>query len=114
MLRLDFVAPGTLLGLFGGELKRLTLRQPAEALHWGVELQGEKFIKPRRDRGTGRTSSGFVEVPLRNDRRVLNVAELAARLDPEESPEKVRSPAWFALAMTQGGSSVTYTFNWRK
>lgn len=87
LLRLEAVAPSLLLCLFDGVAAAVELREPAEALHFGVEAadggwrKETRYAAPVGDRAAGDFTGASVDVPMRSaETGVVDVAALAAAL----------------------------------
>ena len=83
-LRIDRVAPDTLLCIFHGGLSEVEIRPPAEAIHHGAATGGEGYIKDMlRDPATGMPQkvTGGHSIPLRDAQaRVIDLQGLGASL----------------------------------
>jgi len=129
-LRFDRIAPDILLGIFDGLVERVVFREPAEALHFGIELDdlGDHKLLKYVDRGPlgqqpGTIIEGVrVDVPMRDAaRRVIDIQTLAkggsmgtslyqALLSNQGiKPGADYTAAEFALEMIQGVQRVDYT-----
>jgi len=129
-LRLDRIASDVLLGIFDGLVERVVFREPAETLHFGIELDdsGDHKLLKYVDTGPlgqqpGTIIEGVrVDVPLRDPaRRVIDIQRLANGSSAADSiyqallanggikPANDYTSAEFALEMIQGVQRVDYT-----
>ncbi|HEX2094724.1 MAG TPA: hypothetical protein VHG28_20135 [Longimicrobiaceae bacterium] len=120
LLRLETVAPSLLLCLFSGTVALVELREPAEALHFGVEAASEGWQKELRyasadgTNGVGSFTGTTVPVPLRSaSTGVVSVAALAASMQDLVwgSPRPAGAAftaAEFGLEMVEGVQVVRF------
>jgi hypothetical protein len=120
LLRLEAVSPSILLCLFSGRLAAVELREPAEALHFGVEEADGVLAKELRyasgdgTHAVGSFTGTSVAVPLRSaDTRVVSVAALAASMQDlvwtSPRPAGARfTAAEFGLEMVEGVQVVDF------
>lgn len=120
LLRLEAVAPSLLLCLFDGVAAAVELREPAEALHFGVEAAGDgwrkavRYAAPVDGHAAGDFSDVTVEVPMRSaETGVVDVSTLAAVLGGSAfgaSPPEgaVFTAAEFGLEMVEGVQVVRF------
>lgn len=120
LLRLEAVAPSLLLCLFDGVVEAVELREPAEALHFGVEETEGGFRKAVRYAGpvsghaAGTFTGASVDVPLRSGGTgVVDVAALAGALGGvawgSDAPSgAVFTAAEFGLEMVEGVQVVRF------
>ncbi len=124
ILRLERLAEDVLLALFAGVVSSVVFREPAEALHFGVEpaAPGEPLRKGLRYLdGAGHAAgaplpTATAAVPLRNVALgVVDVAGLQAAIRTELIACNALAPAapyaagHFALEMVQGVQRVKFT-----
>ena len=124
ILRLERLAEDVLLALFAGVVSSVVFREPAEALHFGVEpaAPGQSLRKKLRYLdGAGHKAGeplpeAAVNVPLRNPALgVVDVAGLQTAVRTELLAHKALSPhapyaaGHFALEMVQGVQRVEFT-----
>ncbi len=81
ILRMERLAKDVMLCIFDGEFEELELREPAEAMHFGVDFDDGKFLKKLRSLGVksplGTQWDVSVNIPFRDaDNRTLNVNKL--------------------------------------
>lgn len=131
-LRLDRIASDIILGLFDGLVRRVVFREPAETLHFGIELDesgDHKLLKYAETGPQGQQPGDViagvrVEVPMRDPaRRVLDVQTLANGSSAATSihqalianqgiaPQADYTSAEFSLEMIQGVQRVDYTIS---
>lgn len=117
ILRLEAIAPSLLLCLFDGTVAAVELREPAEALHFGVDAGTEGFTKELRyaaGSSVGTFTGASVPVPLRSATTgVVNVSALAASMAgavwPSPRPAGTSfTAAEFALEMVEGVQVVDF------
>jgi hypothetical protein len=113
VLRFEAVSPSILLCLFAGVPARVELREPAEALHFGVELTdggATKELRYASGSNVGAFTGGSVPVPLRSaETGVVSVAALAAAMrDAVASQGAPFTSAEFALEMVEGVQVVDF------
>lgn len=122
-VRLERLAPSVLLGLYAGTLARVDLREPGEALHFGVDAAGagqwRKTLRYADSAGPHTIGDPIpgsgVDVPLRAGagRSVLRAADLAAAMrssvwaDAEPTPD-LFTPGQFGLEMVEGVQAVSF------
>ncbi len=120
LLRLEAVAPSLLLCLFDGVAAAVELREPAEALHFGVEAaeggwqKATRYAAPVDGHAAGDFTGVTVAVPLRSaETGVVDVSTLATVLggaafggSPPENA--VFTAAEFGLEMVEGVQVVRF------
>jgi hypothetical protein len=120
LLRLETVAPSLLLCLFDGVAAAVELREPAEALHFGVEAaeggwqKATRYAAPVDGHAAGDFTGVTVGVPLRSaETGVVDVSTLATVLggaafggSPPENA--VFTAAEFGLEMVEGVQVVRF------
>jgi hypothetical protein len=126
VLRMERLAPTVLLFLVEGVIDHVDLQEPAEGLHFGVDLSGAKA--PRYVTVPGIAPAGTkpgdvisgVSVPVNyRGNRVLKVDALAtaikgalvsakANLDPNTGEERSFTAAEFALELVEGVQAVRF------
>ncbi len=98
-VRLDLLANTVMIGVFEGRIQTLEFSQPAETLHFGLNVnESTKFEKDLRNQD-GQPHGKKIDVPLREGgNRVLKVASLAATMKQEVNVDPFTS-AEYALQM---------------
>ncbi|MCK5125641.1 MAG: hypothetical protein KAR42_05255 [candidate division Zixibacteria bacterium] len=82
LLRMERLAKDVMICIFDGEFKRVELRQPAEAMHFGLDIEKGQFSKSLRSTGVSRPLGTILDVeldaiPFRTaDRRTVNIEKL--------------------------------------
>jgi hypothetical protein len=129
-LRIEQLSPDVMLGLFNGIIGELVVRQPQEALHFGLTRSGVAFSKTLREMGykdlsragellTGHAVDLSQSGLMREARGVIDVARVAetmrgalAGLDAlprEPATEQVRlTSAEFAVQMIEAAGEFTF------
>lgn len=128
-LRLDRIASDILLAIFDGLVERVVFREPAETLHFGIELDDSgdhKLLKyvdvgPQGEQPGTVITGVRVDVPMRDPvRRVIDIQTLANGSSAVTSihqalianqgiaPAADYTSAEFALEMIQGVQRVDY------
>jgi hypothetical protein len=106
--RIDQLEGGVLLCIFKGEIGRVEISQKAEALHFGLKVEGSVFSKVLRDPESGKPTNKKVNLddsthwrskPLRK----LNVTALATLVNGNQS-----TSSQFALQMVEGAEKVIF------
>jgi len=122
ILRMERLAANVLLCLFSGRLGYLEVHEPAEAIHFGVDLpdnpddpkarlrKGLRAVVAKDGKQPGDALANVsVEVPLRNNgRQVLQIQKLAQCMQPLVGGTEFTS-AEFALEMVEGVQKVAFT-----
>ena len=122
LVRLENVAPATLLCLFGGVLARVDLQEPSEGVHFGVDRadpDGWRKALRYADGDAAHEAGTFIDgvsvpVPMRGDgtSRVIRLADAATAMStlvwagPE--PASGFTAAEFGLEMVEGIESVSF------
>ena len=113
-LRMERLSPHVLICLFAGEVSRVSVHQKPETLHFGLDRpdgQHADFFKKLRDPDSNYQETDALTVdPVpwrRQDRRILDVASLAAAIAGEVSAGAFTS-AQFALQMIEGVEAVSF------
>ena len=112
ILRMEHLSKDVLLCIFEGEFQKLELREPAETMHFGVDLGDGKFTKKLRGLGVNKVGLGieipdvFVDVPTKNtDSRTLDVLKTIENIKSELQAHgefgKHLSSAEFAVEMVE-------------
>ncbi len=127
LLRMERIAPDTLLCLFAGELKTVDLNEKAEVIHFGVAYQGGEgasrtpcYYKVLRDPTTGDEYSvdpstvdvcksdpngHWVTVPFSNPTAgLIAIAQLKDAL--QAARHKTMAPNLFAFEMVEGVAKI--------
>jgi hypothetical protein len=117
ILRMDRLAPDVLLCLFNGEVTKLEVKQPPEALHFGAQRNGDAFEKTGlRDLATGEAATDnekrpkSTPVPPRAGdarTRVVDINALAQGIAGVLNV-KVITSAHFALEMIESAAKVIF------
>ncbi len=109
LLRHESLAPNLRLCLFDGTIGHVTLRQPPEGLHFGmdVDLQ-DKYVTDLRSPETGEETGGRSDpVPFRTgDRQVVDISGHASNL--ARALGKPVTSDVFALQMIEGAHEVFF------
>lgn len=121
LLRLEAVAPSLLLCLFAGTVALVELREPAEALHFGVDAVEEggfskalRYASADGPHAVGTFTGASVPVPLRAaETGVVRVADLAASMrdlvwGSPAPPGAAFTAAEFGLEMVEGVQVVRF------
>jgi hypothetical protein len=118
-LRLEQLSGDVMLGIFNGALDSLVIREPKEALHFGLSSP-TTFSRVLRDLDTG---AGMPDKRVPPDRilrtpetRVLRVAKLARDIERElvklgQLKGRAISSAEFAVQMIEAACELTFTRN---
>ena len=105
--RIDQLEGGVLLCIFEGEIGRVEISQKAEALHFGLKVEGSVFSKVLRDPQSGKPIDTKVTLNADHWRskplRKLNVTALA-----ELVHDKQTTSSQFALQMVEGAEKVIF------
>jgi hypothetical protein len=127
-LRIEQLTPDVMLGVFNGIIAQLVIRQPQEALHFGLTRDGEQYSKTPRRTGLGDASqAGQVMTKpivlsgtnlMREARGVVDIAALAARmqtvlaaagqLSREPASLNKFTSAEFAVQMIEAAGQFTF------
>jgi hypothetical protein len=117
-LRLEQLSSDVMLGIFNGALDTLVIREPQEALHFGLSSP-TTFARALRDLRTGAGMRDQHVPPGRilrtPESRVLRVAKLASDLETElvKIGQQLAKPkltsAEFAVQMIEAASELTFT-----
>ena len=117
-LRLERLAKDVMLGIFDGTVNRLELREPAEAMHFGADLEEGVFSKTLRSTGVKLPLGTQLEVrvdkvPFRtSDSRTVDVTRLVSdiksKLDKAGELGPEFSAAEFALEMIESAQEGVF------
>lgn len=124
-LRLDKLSSNVLIGLFKGEICKITFQEPPETLHFGVDYSARnatpffkelKHIRPqgRKNPGDSIDGASAPAVPFREENsRVIDVTRLATDL----RQSLIKAQAWdeispftsaeFSLQMVEGTQKIS-------
>ncbi|MCB1868912.1 MAG: hypothetical protein KDI43_10390 [Gammaproteobacteria bacterium] len=104
ILRMDRLAPDLLLCIYNGEISRLQIKQPSEAIHFGVFQDDDLYKKKLRIEKKGvREYTNPIAVPVRGNSRAVQIAALAASM-----PGVKGSSAEFAYQMIESPTKVIF------
>ncbi len=131
VLRQDILAPSVLLFMVQGVIDHVDLSEPAEALHFGVDIEGNtkslRYVTvppdaPAKTQPGDQIPGGVAPVTYRaagGGKRVLKVGALAAavqtalagakaNLDPDTGQARPFTAAEFALELVEGVQGVRF------
>ncbi|HEY7874308.1 MAG TPA: hypothetical protein VIG64_04210 [Actinomycetota bacterium] len=119
IVRIERLSPTLLLCIFAGVVARLELREPAEALHFGVDSTDVgwrkelRFVDTAGGHAVGDDAGASVDVRLRGSgaERVLRVDELARAMAPHVRADHAVAPftsAEFAVQMIEDVGAVAF------
>lgn len=117
IVRMERVAPGVLMCLFAGLVKKVCFTTPGEAVHFGVAEAGNDIVRKHLRRlesdnpkDIGTFTGASAEVGFRpGGRRVMPLAGLAANM--ARSVGKPLTAASFALQMVESVDKVTFRWS---
>jgi hypothetical protein len=117
VLRLERIAPGILLCLVAGVIGEVHLREPAEGLHFGLDVDDDdNVLTGKRLRALTGPHAGTADqdrtpdiVSYRGDgtRRIIDVEQTAHTIEQHLSPP-VFTAAELALQLVEGAQSVCF------
>ncbi|PJZ25687.1 hypothetical protein CH352_02450 [Leptospira hartskeerlii] len=123
VLRIDHLSPNIIIALFDGELSEIQLHEPAESMHFGLDMpEGEAsppiedpmnplqyFKKTRATHDASVTGASSTPVVYRSDRKlVLNISAMAEAIRQEFPAEAAFTSAEIAYQMVEGVGQVTF------
>lgn len=118
ILRMERLSKDVLLCIFKGEFQQLELKEPAEAMHFGVDLNKGNFSKALRGLGVGKIKLGAetqyeIDVPTRvTASRTLDVLTMVDKikcaLHDHGELGKYFSSAEFAVEMVESGQTGVF------
>ncbi|MEV4502208.1 hypothetical protein [Streptomyces klenkii] len=122
VIRSEALGADVLLMLFDRMPDRLTISEPPQGLHFGVDEQGKVALRSLAPGEVGRPLGR--SVPVGGDpaltvttpagARVLEVGRLAARLAEDVKPGSPLSPAEFAVQLVRAPEQLTLSFEGTK
>ncbi|RKN77493.1 hypothetical protein D7231_01870 [Streptomyces klenkii] len=122
VIRSEALGADVLLMLFDRMPDRLTISEPPQGLHFGVDEEGNVALRSLAPGEVGRPLGR--SVPVGADpaltvttpagARVLNVGRLAARLAEDVKPGSPLSPAEFAVQLVRAPEQLTLSFEGTK
>ncbi len=89
LLRMERLSKDVMICIFDDEFKRVELRQPAEAMHFGLDIKKGQFSKSLRSTGVSKLLGKKLDVeldaiPFRTaDRRTVNIEKLVEDMKTE-------------------------------
>jgi hypothetical protein len=124
LLRMERLSENVLLCLFAGEVKRVTIYQKPETLHFGFKKSsGNKFSKDLKNSSTGEEISsngqstvltvGINDPQILNDDNVVSIMGLAKKMNSIMDPAKemnVTNSSQFAIQMVEGTPLICFKF----
>lgn len=124
LIRFEIVAPSVMLCLIAGTCLRVDFQEPGEAIHSGVRAIASDWVKDLRyaDSANGHQAGDFTgaSVPVHPratsgfGARVIPLATVASGMQSgiwaDPGAQNVLTAAEFALEMTEGVQSASFTF----
>ena len=112
-LRMERLSDGILLCLFAGEVGRVEIHQPPEALHFGLDAPDAHhadYYKTMRDPKGQESATEVSPLPWRQPRekRVLDIKALAQSFEAATPNAAAFTSAQFALQMIEGVDKVIF------
>jgi len=109
LLRLDHVGPQTLICLFAGIPAKVSVTEPQEGLHFGVESDNKVYLRHLDGPDVGHLLDPpqWITAQVNADRR-LDVTKAAADLKAQLKPGDPFGPADFAVQMVDVPQRFTY------
>jgi len=121
-LRIDRLSPNIMLCLFNGKVTEIEIRQPPEGLHFGAAFDSHsnayrkyhlRKLTPAESAGDQLSQEFGINVPMRSDRRVIDIQALAKQMEQAlrgvDALDGPFTSAEFAVQMVDPPGKASFT-----